>query len=593
MSQNDATPDQRWIRGIAASPGMVMGRAFVMDRRRIKIPRRHLEVSEAPQEIRRLEQAVALCDVQLAKLKENFQQTGSLASNVGIVDAYRLILHDEHLLEPTRARILEEGMNAEWALHKTMEDIKKRFDAITVEYFRERRNDVGFVGEQILYNLLGQEVSSPLIPPDQAIVIAYELLPTDLIHLRQGHVVAVVTATGGRTSHMVILARAFGLPVVVGLGKAVEQINNEDWLIVNGTQGQVCINPTQEEKLLVEKQTKTSQTSLVPRESHPAKTKDAREVPLLANVELPQDIDMALQQGVQGVGLYRTEFLFLDRIYDPTEEEHFLHAKEVLQKMGSRPVTFRTFDLGTDKLPPFLLNRLGMLPFSAEINPALGLRSLRLCFQEKTLFKTQLRGILRASVYGNARLMFPMVSGVSELRKAKEILQECQEELDNRNLPFQRNLPVGIMIEMPSAVMVADHLAKEADFFSIGTNDLVQYTLALDRSNEQVEWLYQPLHPSIVRMIKHTIDCAHAAGKKVALCGEMAGSSLYSALLIGLGIDELSMSTTSLPNVRKVIEQLFWKDAQDLARDALQQSQSQDIEQLIRQLCGPSLLGEE
>ena len=574
--------------GIAASPGVAVGRAFVLDRRRLSFPQRHIATEEVEGELVRLEDAINLADLQLKKLQRRMaehegEQPGSVISSGVVVEAYLLILRDDYLLAPIRRRIRDERLNAEWALRKTIEEIKQRFDAMEVEYFRERRSDIEFVGEQVMQNLVGGAVA-PVTPPPGAVVVAHDLTPADTVHLHRASVAAFVTDAGGRTSHTAILAQAFNIPAVVGLDDITGRIGGGDLIIVDGAAGEVILCPTPElveEFRVRETRQKRRLESLRKNRDLPAETRDHARVRLLANIELPDEVPAAMDFGAEGIGLYRTEFLFMDRSDFPREEEHFMHARGVLRRVAPFPATFRTFDLGADKLAPFLST--GSLLAAPEPNPALGLRSLRLCLKERALFKTQLRGLLRASVHGRMRLMFPMVSGVGELRQAKAMLEECKDELRREGHAFAEDMPVGIMIEMPSAVMVADHLAKEADFLSIGTNDLIQYSLALDRVNEHVGYLYQPLHPAILRMVKQTVEAGHAAGKRVGMCGEMAGEPLFTLVLLGLQVDDLSMNATSVPLVKSVIRGATLQEARDLAEQTLTLSCHEDIERLVRE----------
>lgn len=581
--------------GIAAASGIAVGRAFVIDQRRIKIRKRHIATEEIAAELVRLDEAVARADLQLERLKRKLKESDEEHTGV-ILEAYQLILHDEHLINPTRRRIRDEKMNAEWSLHKTIEEIQQRFDAIDIEYFRERRSDVQFVGEQVLRNLQeqGQGGSeSPVQPPQGAVVVAHDLSPADTVHLHRNSVAAIVTNAGGRTSHSSILAQAFGIPAVVGLDNITDAIGSGDLLIVDGSRGEVILCPAPE---LVEEYRYKAKSqherieALLRERDAPAETPDKVRVGMLANIELPDEVPYALDYGAEGIGLYRTEFLFLDREDFPREEEHFMHARGVMRRVAPFPATFRTFDLGVDKVAPFLSKIHGAhssvsVPSPKDIkepNPALGLRSLRLCLRERSFFKSQLRGLLRASLHGRMRLMFPMVSGVQELREAKAILEECKAELRSENIAFSDDIPVGIMIEMPSAVMVADHLARESDFISIGTNDLIQYSLALDRLNEHVGYLYQPLHPAVLRMIKHTVDAGHALGKRVAMCGEMASDPLFTIVLLGLELDDFSMNAASLPLVKRVIRQTNFKEAKELAQHVLTLSCAEEIEEVVR-----------
>lgn len=567
--------------GIAASPGIAVGRAFVLDRRRLKTPKRHISAAEAHSEHLRLSEAVQRTDEQLERLKHKLKASEESDS---ILEAHQLILHDEHLIGETRRKIQEEHINAEWALRRTVEEIQQRFDAIDIEYFRERKSDVEFVGEQVLRNLLGSD-SPGMQPPYGAIVVAHDLSPADAVHLHRNSVSALVTDAGGRTSHTSILAQAFAIPAVVGLDNITDAVGTGDLLVVDGSRGEVILCPTPEQLESYREKVRTQHQRievLLRERNEPAETRDHVRVRLLANVELADEVPLALDYGAEGIGLYRTEFLFLDREDFPREEEHLMHARGVLRRVAPFPATFRTFDLGVDKVAPFL-SKLSSHLTSEEPNPALGLRSLRLCLRERSFFKAQIRGLLRASIHGRMRLMFPMVSGVTELREAKAVVDECKAELMREGLPFADDVPIGIMIEMPSAVLVADHLAKEADFFSIGTNDLIQYSLALDRLNEHVGYLYQPLHPAVLRMIKMTVEAGHGAGRRVAICGEMAGDPLHTVVLLGLGVDDLSMNAASLPLVKRVLRGATLLDATKLADHVLTLSSADEVEAAVRE----------
>lgn len=573
--------------GIAAAPGIAVGRAFVLDRQRVRIPKRHIAAEQVAAELVRLDEAMTRADLQLERLKRKLKETDE-GDHFVILEAHQLILHDEHLIGPTRRRIRDDKVNAEWALRKTVEEIKQRFGSLDHEYFRERQSDVDFVGEQVLRNLL-ESGDAPQLSSlaHGAVVVAHDLSPADTVHLHKSSVAAIVTDAGGRTSHTVILAQAFGIPAVVGLDNITESIGTGDLLIVDGARGEVILCPTPEQVDGYRSKARTQHQrieALLRDRDQPAETRDHARVRLLANVELPDEVPHALDYGAEGIGLYRTEFLFLDREDFPREEEHFMNARGVLRRVAPFPATFRTFDLGVDKVAPFLSRMHGphFAGAGVEPNPALGLRSLRLCFKERSFFKSQLRGLLRASVHGKMRLMFPMVSGVEELREAKALLEECKVELRREGVPFSEDIPVGIMVEMPSAVMVADHLAKEADFLSIGTNDLIQYTLALDRLNEHVGYLYQPLHPAVLRMVKHTVDAGHAAGRRVAMCGEMAGEPLFALVLLGLRLDDLSMNAATLPLVKRVLRSATLAEAEELAAHVLTLPSAEEVERAVR-----------
>lgn len=555
---------QHKLSGIAASPGIAIGRAYVVDRRKLKTPKRHITEDEVGGELARFERAIAQSDEQLERVKRKLREREG-EDHFSILEAHQLILHDEHLVEPTERAIRQELINTEWALRKTVEQIKSLFNAIEQDYFRERRSDVDFVGERILRNLMGEQVDALVLPPVDSIVVAHDLSPADTAHIHRSSCAAFVTDVGGSTSHSAILARAFRIPAVVGTGTASEIVATGDMIVVDGTIGEVILRPTAEEieayRRRIEHREQLS-VELAKNRGLPAETTDGIRVHLLANVEVTDEIPLAVDHGAEGIGLYRTEFLYLGRSDLPREEEHFMHARGVLRRMAPFAVTFRTFDLGGEKQAPFMSPR--------EANPALGLRSIRLCLRERGLFKSQLRGLLRASAHGQMRLMFPMISGTQELRSARAVLEEAKEELRKEDIAFDEKMPVGVMVEMPSAAMTADFLARECDFLSIGTNDLIQYSLAVDRSNEHVGYLYEPMHPAILRAIRFVAESAHAAKIPVGICGEMAGEPLFSLVLLGLGLDELSMNSSSIPIVRSVIRASSIREANLLTEDVMQ-----------------------
>jgi phosphotransferase system enzyme I (PtsI) len=570
------------LRGVGASPGLAIGPAFIVDRRRVKTPKRHIADEEVAAEMARFDAALGASHEQLERVKKKLSEREG-EDHFHIIEAHQLILHDEHLVDPTRKRIAEEKVNAEWALRRTVEEIKTVFDAIEEDYFRERRSDIDFVGDRILRNLLGVD-AGPAMPPPGAVIIAHDLSPADTAHLHRASCIAFCTDVGGKTSHSAILARAFEIPSVVGLENVTEHVGNGDYVIVDGLRGEVIVRPSQQqidEYRVRQTRHQTFVHELLKNRDLPAETLDGARVRLYANVELTEEVPSALEHGAEGIGLYRTEFLFLDRTDLPKEEEHYLHARGVLKRLHPFPGTFRTFDLGGDKVVPFAA-------LGDEANPALGLRSIRLCLRERKLFKAQLRGLLRASVHGRMRIMFPMISGVGELREAKEVLEEAKAELVREGTPFDPKLPVGIMVEMPSAVMVADLLAKECDFLSIGTNDLIQYSLAIDRVNEHVGYLYHPLHPAILRMVRYVVDAGHAAGVRVGMCGEMAGEPMFGLILLGLGLDELSMNSTAIAVVKSVLRGTTLAAAKEMAEAALSMATAQEIETMVQDVMSKS-----
>jgi phosphoenolpyruvate-protein phosphotransferase (PTS system enzyme I) len=576
-SSGGGEPEQRELRGTGASPGIAIGRAYVVERSRLKIPRRHIDADEVDEEIARFRRALRVSDRQLEWIKEKIEEREE-SEHYNIIAAHQLILHDEHVVDETERYIRDELLNAEWALRKTVEHIKGVFDAIDDEYFRERRSDVDFVGERILRNLLGYD--SSVKPPPDAIVVPHDLSPADSVQLFRSVVAGLATDAGGKTAHTSIIARSNEVPAVVGLEDVTEIAENGDLLIVDGTRGLVILHPTSEMvstyRDMARKEAARGEALLENRDL-PAQSVDDVEVALLANVDHVEEVRYALEHGAVGVGLFRTEYLFMMSDRFPGEEDHYEHAKGVLEALGDKPATFRTFDLGADKVSQLLPD------LHAEANPALGLRSMRLCLTSavRPVFKEQLRGLLRASVHGKVRIMFPMISGLRELQRAREVLEEAKDELWKEGTPFDREIEVGVMIEMPSAAVIADLLAPAVDFFSIGTNDLIQYTLAVDRVNEYVAYAYEPLHPALFRLIEMVVKAANRAGISVGVCGEAAGDPLVAPALVGLGLRELSMSPTAIPEIKSKVRAASVKDLKLLVAELKELATSEEIREAV------------
>jgi phosphotransferase system enzyme I (PtsI) len=586
------------LSGIPASPGIAVGRAYLVDRRRVKTPKRHIPIEELDDEVARFRHALQLSHEQLERIKRRLEEREG-EEHFQILEAHQLMIADERLVVDTIGRIRQEHINAEWALRKTVEEIKDLFEEIEDDYFRERRSDIDFVGDRVLRNLLGAE-DKPVAPPPDSVIIAHDLSPADTAQLRRYAVAAIVTDAGARTSHTAIMARAFQIPAVVGTEAATQRIGAGDLVIVDAIEGEVLIAPAAETVADYRDRLRrytAFELALLKDRDTPATTLDGVRLRLQANIELLDEVPLALEHGAEGLGLFRTEFVFMNRATVPSEAEHYQLARSVVDRLRGRVATFRTFDLGGDKLAPLQSS-------GAEANPALGLRSIRLALRERDLFKAQLRGLLRATVHtpdaaldrgeaeggappvvgqrhGLMRLMFPMISGVGELREAKAVLEEAKDELRRQGLPFDERLPVGIMIEMPSAAIIADMLAPEVDFFSIGTNDLIQYSLAIDRVNEHVSYLYHPLHPAILRLVRTVVAAGHAAGIEVGMCGEMAGEPIFSMVLAGLGLDSLSMNPVAIPIVKSVLRSINAADARSLADQALLLPTSDEIEELV------------
>ena len=563
------------LQGLPASPGIAVGRCWTVDRRKVRTPRRNVSPEEVEAELARLEAALELSVHQLDGVRAKMEASEG-AEHVAIIDVHRAMLRDPSLVDEVRRLVREERVNVEWAVKRAIRKIKGAFDPDD-EFFRERRSDVEYVGERIVKNLLGQGVDVAELPPAGSVVVARDLSPADtalLLHDRK--VVGLVTDAGGITSHTAIVARALEIPAVVGAGRASAAAERGDWIVVDGTRGVVVVNPTAGERADYEAariRHLERETDLARLKDLPAETVDGVRIGMLGNIEFGEEVPGLLSHGGEGVGLYRTEFLYMRRDVLPSEEEHYRDYRTILEAMGGRPVTVRTFDLGGDKLPSGQKDQ--------SENPALGLRAVRYCLRHPDLFRAQLRAAVRAAAHGNLRLMFPMVSGVAEVRAAKRMLAEALDEVLAQRLPA-RLPPVGIMIELPSAAVLADRLAEEVDFLSIGTNDLIQFTLGVDRQNKDVAYLYRPLHLAVLRTLRTITDAAHQAGKPVAMCGEMAGDPLYTLVLLGLGLDELSMNGPSIPLVKRVIRSASARDGRELLDRILQLDTADDIEREVR-----------
>ncbi|OFX21263.1 MAG: phosphoenolpyruvate--protein phosphotransferase [Anaeromyxobacter sp. RBG_16_69_14] len=564
------------LMGLAASPGIAVGRCWPVDQRKVKTPKRRIEQEEVQGELGRLRAALEAADEQLATVRRKVEELEG-SEHTAIIDMHRMMLKDEMLLSEVRRLVRDDKVNAEWAVKRAVRKIKSAFSDIADEYFKERRADVDYVGERIIKNLMGEVVDLEEPPPDGSIVIAHDLSPADtalLLHERK--VAAFVTDAGTKTSHTAIVARALEIPAVVGVGRISALADKGAWIIVDGQRGIVVLNPSPQERSDYDDARErwlAHERELMATRDLPATTVDGVSVRLAGNIEFAEEVKSLLDHGGEGVGLYRTEFLYMGRTDLPDEEEHYRNYRQVLEALAPRPVTIRTFDLGGDKLPTGAR--------SHDENPALGLRALRYCLRHPDMFRLQLRGLLRASVHGNLRVMFPMVSGLGELRAAKRAFMESREELRREGIET-RMPPVGIMVELPSAAVIADRLAKECEFLSIGTNDLIQYTMAIDRQNKDVAYLYRPLHLAVLRMLKFICEAGQAAGIPVSMCGEMAGDPLNVLVLLGLGLSELSMISASVPLVKRVLRAASAADGKRLLERLLELSAASDIEREVR-----------
>jgi phosphotransferase system enzyme I (PtsI) len=569
----------RELIGISASPGIYIGKAILLpDDDTPSIPNYSIQSHEADLEWERFLAAQAEAERELIELRDRaFAEMG--AEHSAIFDSHLLMLKDADLLEQIEAGLRSSLRNIEWIILQVEESLLARMAETRDDYLSERGADIKDVSRRVLYHLLKHERRNLRELGGPAVLVARDILPSEAVSMDRGSVKAIVLEAGGRTSHSAILARAFHIPAVLGLKDATRLIKNGDILVVNGDSGRVVVDP---DEATLEGYRRAMERAERRREELssvcplPAVTLDGRRVSIKANIEIPEEVEDALLHGVDGIGLYRSEFLYLKPDSVPSEEDQYRAYAKVLEAMGDRPVTIRTLDLGGDKMLP-------ELEAAREKNPLLGWRAIRFCLSRKGLFKTQLRALLRASLAGNLRVMFPMVSGPEELDRALEVWEETRQDLRREGLPFREDIQVGIMIEVPSAAMVSDILARKASFFSIGTNDLIQYSIAVDRGNERAAELYQPFHPGVLRLIKLTIDNAHAAGIPVAMCGELAGDPAASLILLGMGLDEFSMSAASVPEVKRIIRSCTAEEAGELARAALAMGSGAEIEAWARE----------
>jgi phosphotransferase system enzyme I (PtsI) len=566
---------ERRIRGIGTSPGIAEGKAYVLDRSKTQFSKRFIPATRVKREVKRVEAAIERSKADLLKIKEALGHE-EIHEHVYILDSHLMILEDPMLLDAVSEMIVSERKNAEWALFSAFDNYKKMFDTIDNDYLKERKTDFDYLNNWILKHLSGNDEDSLQEIDEKVILISHYLSPADAARMDREKIIGFVTDIGGKTSHTSILARALKIPSVVGAERASQVITRGDRIILDGREGLVIVNPTRETTAQYRKrglQYDHLEKALLQERDLAAETGDGRRISLTANVEMVEEVDAVLEYGAEGIGLYRTEFLCLGKGKVPSEEEHFQVYRSAVERVAPFPVTIRTFDFGSDKSP---VNRL-----QKETNPALGLRSIRYCLRERALFKDQLRAILRASHYGKIRILFPMISGLHELDRAKSIYEEAKEELQEKGQPFDPALQVGIMVEVPSAALMADVLAREVDFFSIGTNDLIQYCLAIDRVNKEVAYLYEPLHPSILRLLKIIVDAGHREGIEVGMCGEMASDLRYIYLLVGFGFDHLSMVDSFIPWIKKVIRSTNYQEAQKLVETLLQGKDGKENEKIL------------
>jgi phosphotransferase system enzyme I (PtsI) len=565
------------LMGVGASPGIAIGVAHVLADR-VEIHERRIAAEQVDAELRRFENALMETDAQLARIQAQIAEREGDEQQYRILEAHRLMLSDVHLVERARRLIKDDHSSADWAVRKALDQIQAVFERIEDPYFRDRKSDIALVGERLLRNLVGVgDTASPEEAPKGSIAVAHELAPSDVAQLGRAEAAGFCTEGGGRTSHTAIVARALGLPYVVG----VEGLGRRAWsgmtVVMDGARGEVILDPDAEALRRYEARAEVHRSRaqrLAAIRDVAAQTVDGTPIHLQANIEMLEEIPIAVELGAEAVGLFRTEFLYLERADLPSEDEQYAHAVAALKSVGGRTVTFRTLDLGGDKLPP-------SVRIPSGTNPAMGLRSIRYSLRREDVFRTQLRALYRAGAVGPMQILFPLISGVAELRAAKRLCAQVAEELEREGKAHARKIPLGVMIETPSAAIIADLLAAECDFLSIGTNDLIQYSLAADREDEHVGYLYHPLHPAILRALRQIVVAAERLNCPVAMCGDMAGDAMLAWVLIGLGLRNLSMAPRQIPVVKSIVRATRLSDAERLLAQALTMATETEIEELV------------
>ena len=576
MADKAPQKEELVFHGLPASPGIAFGEAFVVNVEDIPVSEERVPPDQIDLEVQRFETALQETEEELRKLHKQLEEEMGV-EHAKILDSHRMILADEMARKDTIRHIKKHKVNAAYAFTVVLDKVLTTFDQIEDQYLKERAEDIRDVKRRVVRNLLGQKVEGLSNLRKKAIVVAMNLTPSDTAALEKKYVLAFVTDAGGSTSHAAIIARSLGIPAVVGLESLSQNVKPYDRLIVDGISGQVVVNPTPEtEKMFEEARVKFSEMEkqLLTLRDYPAVTLDGHTIELSGNIEIADEVEDVVSHGAKGVGLFRTEYFFITRSTLPSEEEQYRYYSGVVKKLAPDPVLIRTLDIGGDKIAKWAMN-------VQEANPFMGWRGIRFTLSRKDIFRTQLRAIFRTAAHGNVRIMFPMISVMEEVLQAKEICEEVKADLKRERYQIGENVEIGIMVETPSAVAIADLLAKEVDFFSIGTNDLIQYTLAVDRGNSRISYLYNDLHPSILRLVRDTVSAAHKEGIWVGVCGEMPGS-VYGALLsLGLGLDEFSASSFLIPEIKKIIRSVTFDEVKSLVRKALKLSKSEDVKRLL------------
>ncbi|HCA1947304.1 TPA: phosphoenolpyruvate-protein phosphotransferase PtsI [Klebsiella pneumoniae] len=564
------------ISGILASPGIAFGKALLLKEDEIVIDRKKISADKVDQEVERFLSGRAKASAQLEVIKTKAGETFG-EEKEAIFEGHIMLLEDEELEQEIIALIKDKHMTADAAANEVIDGQATALEELDDEYLKERAADVRDIGKRLLRNILGLAIIDLSAIQDEVILVAADLTPSETAQLNLKKVLGFITDAGGRTSHTSIMARSLELPAIVGTGSITAQVKNGDYLILDAVNNQVLINPSNEQieaRRSLQAQVAEEKAELAKLKDLPAITLDGHQVEVCANIGTVRDVEGAERNGAEGVGLYRTEFLFMDRDALPTEEEQFAAYKAVAEACGSQAVIVRTMDIGGDKELPYM-------NFPKEENPFLGWRAVRIAMDRKEILRDQVRAILRASAFGKLRIMFPMIISVEEVRALKKEIEIYKQELRDEGKAFDESIEIGVMVETPAAATIARHLAKEVDFFSIGTNDLTQYTLAVDRGNDMISHLYQPMSPSVLNLIKQVIDASHAEGKWTGMCGELAGDERATLLLLGMGLDEFSMSAISIPRIKKIIRNTNFEDAKVLAEQALAQPTTDELMTLV------------
>ena len=564
------------ISGILASPGIAFGKALLLKEDEIVIDRKKISADKVDQEVERFLSGRAKASAQLEVIKTKAGETFG-EEKEAIFEGHIMLLEDEELEQEIIALIKDKHMTADAAANEVIDGQATALEELDDEYLKERAADVRDIGKRLLRNILGLAIIDLSAIQDEVILVAADLTPSETAQLNLKKVLGFITDAGGRTSHTSIMARSLELPAIVGTGSITAQVKNGDYLILDAVNNQVLINPSNEQIEALrnlQAQVAEEKAELAKLKDLPAITLDGHQVEVCANIGTVRDVEGAERNGAEGVGLYRTEFLFMDRDALPTEEEQFAAYKAVAEACGSQAVIVRTMDIGGDKELPYM-------NFPKEENPFLGWRAVRIAMDRKEILRDQVRAILRASAFGKLRIMFPMIISVEEVRALKKEIEIYKQELRDEGKAFDESIEIGVMVETPAAATIARHLAKEVDFFSIGTNDLTQYTLAVDRGNDMISHLYQPMSPSVLNLIKQVIDASHAEGKWTGMCGQLAGDERATLLLLGMGLDEFSMSAISIPRIKKIIRNTNFEDAKVLAEQALAQPTTDELMTLV------------